>query len=196
MRMTARKSIVLMLGLLLASGVPYIGTTAVQADPGCGCHAGQGHGGGCGHHGAGCEGGCGKGCGHQASCGCGHQEGCGCGQKAQRGCEHGYPKDAGQAGAECPCGSHGAAAGEPGGMHATMHGGKDASPMKERMGKHLEAMKEKIRKLRDLEAKMESLKAKDDAAAFRAASLEHAKLLTDLQESHLKHMEGMMGGGK
>jgi hypothetical protein len=81
-------------------------------------------------------------------------------------------------------------------MHAMMHGGKDAPPMKERMGKHLEAMKEKIRKLRDLEAKMESLKGKDDAAAFRAASLEHARLLTDLQESHLKHMEGMMGGTK
>jgi len=52
-----------------------------------------------------------------------------------------------------------------------------------------------VKKLRDLEAKMEALKARDDAAAFRAASLEHAKLLTDLQESHLKHMEKMMGGG-
>jgi len=187
MRMTARKSIVLMLGLLLAAGVPYFGPTAVQADPGCGCHGEKGHGGGCGHHGGGC---CEGGCGH-----CAAKE-CGCGQKAHCGCEHAYPKDAGQAGTECPCGTHGAAAGEPGGMHAMMHGGKEAPPMKERMGKHLEAMKEKIRRLRDLEAKMESLKAKDDAAAFRAASLEHAKLLTDLQESHLQHMEGMMGGGK
>jgi hypothetical protein len=41
---------------------------------------------------------------------------------------------------------------------------------------------------------MEALKSKEDAAAFRAASLAHSKLLTDLQESHLKHMEGMMGG--
>lgn len=177
MRMTARKSIVLMLGLLLAAGVPYIGATAAQAEQGCGCHQGKGHEGGCGHHGGGCcDGACGKGCGS--------------------GCGHACPKGAGPAGAECPCGTHGAAAGEPGGMHAMKHGGKDAPPMKERMGKHLEAMKEKIRKLRDLEAKMEALKAKDDAAAFRAASLEHAKLLTDLQESHLKHMEGMMGGGK
>ncbi len=48
-------------------------------------------------------------------------------------------------------------------------------------------------KLRALEAKMDALKSKDDAA-YRAASLEHAKLLTDLQDSHLKHMEGMMGG--
>jgi hypothetical protein len=79
-------------------------------------------------------------------------------------------------------------------MHAMMHGGKDAPPMKERMGKHLEAMKEKVRKLRDLEAKMAG--QVKDGEAFRASSLEHAKLLTDLQESHLKHMEGMMGGGK
>ena len=81
-----------------------------------------------------------------------------------------------------------------GGMHAMMHGGKDGSPMKERMAKHLEGMREKIGKLRAIEAKMDALKAKDDAAAFRAASLEHSRLLTDLQESHLKHMEGMMGG--
>ena len=202
MRMTARKSIVLMLGLLLAAGIPYLGATAVQADPGCGCHEGKGHGGGCGHHGGCgcCEGGCGDGCvkdcGHKACGGCRHQGGCGCGQTAQRGCEQGCPKDAGQAGAECPCGMQDNTAAGHGGMHAMMHGGKDAPPMKERMGKHLEAMKSTIRKLRDLEAKMEGLQAKDDAAAFRAASLEHAKLLTDLQESHLRHMEGMMGGGK
>jgi hypothetical protein len=40
---------------------------------------------------------------------------------------------------------------------------------------------------------MEALSSKDDAAAFRAASLEHSKLLTDLLESRLKQMEGMMG---
>ncbi|HEX9205436.1 MAG TPA: hypothetical protein VF853_05875 [Candidatus Deferrimicrobiaceae bacterium] len=178
--MTARRTIVLLLGLLLAAGTPYLGATAAQADPGCGCHQeGKGHGGGCGHH---------------AGCGCGQKTECGCGQKAQCGCEHSYPKDAGQAGADCPCGTHGAAAGEPGGMHAKMHGGKDAPPMKERMGKHLEAMKEKVRKLRELEAKMAG--QGKDGEAFRASSLEHAKLLTDIQESHLKHMEGMMGGGK
>jgi hypothetical protein len=43
-------------------------------------------------------------------------------------------------------------------------------------------------------SKMEDRKSKEDADAFRPASLEHSKLLTDLQESHLKHMEGMMGG--
>ena len=79
-----------------------------------------------------------------------------------------------------------------------MHGmhGKDGGPMKEGMGRHMEEMRGTIAKLRALEAKMEALKSKDDAAAFRAASLEHSKLLTDLQESHLKHMEGMMGGKK
>ncbi len=111
-------------------------------------------------------------------CGCGCK--CSCGEKADCGCEHGYPKDAGQAGA-----------GRHGGKH-----GKDGAPMKERMAGHMDEMRGKIAKLRAIEAKMEGLKAKDDAAAFRAASLEHAKLLTDLQESHLKHMEGMMGGGK
>jgi hypothetical protein len=62
------------------------------------------------------------------------------------------------------------------------------------MASHMEETRGTIAKLRALEAKMEALKSKDDAAAFRAASLEHSKLLTDLQASHLKHMEGMMGG--
>ena len=77
-----------------------------------------------------------------------------------------------------------------------MHGKHTAGggPMKEGMTRHMEEMRGTIASLRALEAKMEALKAKDDAAAFRAASLEHSKLLTDLQASHLKHMEGMMGG--
>jgi len=82
------------------------------------------------------------------------------------------------------------AAAAPGGMHR-MHGG--GGPMKEGMTRHMEEMRGTIAKLRALEAKMEGLTSKDDAA-FRAASLEHSKLLTDLQASHLKHMEGMMGG--
>jgi hypothetical protein len=109
-------------------------------------------------------------------------------------------------GCECPCGEkadcgHGKECGDcPGhqGKHEGMHGGKTGGgpPMKEGMARHMEEMRGTIAKLRALEAKMEALKSKDDAAAFRAASLEHAKLLTDLQDSHLKHMEGMMGGGK
>ena len=83
------------------------------------------------------------------------------------------------------------AATTPGGMHRRMHGG--GGPMKEGMGRHMEEMRGTIAKLRALEGRMETLTSKDDAA-FRAASLEHSKLLTDLQASHLKHMEGMMGG--
>ena len=76
-------------------------------------------------------------------------------------------------------------------MHGKPRGGGPA--MKEGMARHMEEMRGTIAKLRALEATMEALKTKDDAAAFRAASLEHSKLLTDLQASHLKHMEGMMG---
>jgi hypothetical protein len=85
------------------------------------------------------------------------------------------------------------AAAVPGGMHRMMHGGGAAPPMRSAMGKHMEEMRATVAQLRALEAKLESLKSKDDAA-FRAASLEHSKLLTDLQASHLKHMEEMMGG--
>jgi hypothetical protein len=87
--------------------------------------------------------------------------------------------------------------GKEGGAHKEhMHGKHMAGggPMKEGRTRHMEETRGTIAKLRAIEEKMESLKSKDDAAAFRAASLEHSKLLTDLQESHLKHMEGMMGG--
>ena len=111
---------------------------------------------------------------------------------------------------DCPCGDDhvcpegaGADCGDCPGDHGKMHGkdcmhrhgkGMAGGPaMKEGMTRHMEAMRGTIAKLRALEAKMESLKSKDDAAAFRAASLEHSKLMTDLQESHLKHMESMMG---
>lgn len=148
-----KKIFTVAVGLLLAAGIPHLATTAVHADPGCGC---------------GCK--------------------CSCGAKADCGCDGG-----------CDCGGRG-------GKHDAMHGksgsktqGKHMAggpPMKEGMARHMEEMRGTIGKLRAVEAKMEALKAKDDAAAFRSASLEHAKLLTDLQESHLKHMEGMMGGGK
>jgi hypothetical protein len=115
---------------------------------------------------------------------------------AEPGCECGKGCDCGH-GKGCDCGSH---HGKHEGMHGKegghMHGKhmKDGGPMKERMSGHMEEMRGTIAKLRALETKMEALKSKDDAAAFRAASLEHSKLLTDLQASHLKHMEGMMGG--
>jgi len=116
--------------------------------------------------------------------GSGHE--CACGEKC--GCDHAKG---------CDCGGH---KGKHEGMHGKegghMHGKhmEGGGPMKGRMSGHMEEMRGTIAKLRALEATMEVLKTKDDAAAFRAASLEHSKLLTDLQESHLKHMEGMMGG--
>ena len=117
-----------------------------------------------------------------SGCGCD----CPCGEKSD--CGHGKG---------CDCGGH---QGKHEGMHGKegghMHGKhmSDGGPMKEGMARHLEEMRGTIAKLRSLEAKMEALKSKDDAAAFRAASLEHSKLLTDLQGSHLTHMERMMGG--
>jgi len=156
-----KKMFIVVVGLLLAAGVPYVASTTVHADPGSGHHQG-----------------CCQDCPRYGECpGC---PGCGCGS--------GCPMGAGKA--VPPCMQDNAAA-VPGGMHR-MHGG--GGPMKEGMGRHMEEMRGTIARLRALEAKMEGLKSKDDAAAFRAASLEHSKLLTDLQASHLKHMEGMMGG--
>ena len=111
---------------------------------------------------------------------------CPCGEK----CECGHGKG-------CDCGGHhGKHEGMPCKEGGHMHGkpGAGAPPMRKAMGTHMEEMRGTIAKLRALESTMEALKTKDDAAAFRAASLEHSKLLTDLQASHLKHMEGMMGG--
>jgi len=156
----------LAVGMLLTAGVPF---PAVQADPGCGY--------GCGHH----EG-CGPDCPHRGEC-----PGC-----TGSGCGSGCPKVSGQA--VPPCMQDNAAA-VPGGMHRRMHCGGGPPPMMGGMARPMmEEMRGTIAKLRALEAKMEALSSKDDAAAFRAASLEHSKLLTDLQASHLKHMEGMMGG--
>jgi hypothetical protein len=112
-------------------------------------------------------------------CPCGGQ--CGCGDEANCVCEGHHGKHAGMLG--------------KGGGH--MHGKEMAGrgTMKEGMARHMEEMRGTIAKLRALEAKMGTMEAPNAAAAaFRAASIEHSKLLTDLQESHLKHMEGMMGG--
>ena len=110
---------------------------------------------------------------------------CPCGKKAE--CRHGKDCDCGGRGGKHE-GMHGKGGGEMHGKH--MEG---AAPMKEGMGRHMEEIRGTVAKLRAIEAKMEALASKD-GASFRAASLEHSKLLTDLQESHVKHMEGMMGG--
>ena len=72
------------------------------------------------------------------------------------------------------------------------HGKEGMHPMREKMTGHLEEMKKTVSDLRVSEKKMESL---TDPQAFRAAVLEHLKKLDDLQESHLNHMEKMMGPG-
>jgi hypothetical protein len=116
-------------------------------------------------------------------CPCGEKDGCGHGKGGGAGDPHGKRE-----------GMHGKDGGHMHGGHP--HGGQmeKGGAMKEGMARHMEEMRAAIANLRALEAKMDSLKSKDDAAAFRAASLEHSKLLTDLQASHLRHMEGMMGG--
>ena len=165
MRKAGWTILALLVGMLFAAGVPYPAVTEALADPGCGY--------GCGYH---------EGCGR---CCNDHGEGCpGCGCEC---CGEGW------AGQEAPPCMQDNAAGVPGGMRRMMRGKRmgGGAPMMKGMARHMEEMEATILKLRALEAKMDALKSKDDAA-FRAASLEHAKLLTDLQESHLKHMEGMM----
>ncbi|GAB4366357.1 MAG: hypothetical protein Kow00128_09740 [Deltaproteobacteria bacterium] len=76
------------------------------------------------------------------------------------------------------------------GHHGHRHGGER---MEERMGKmkeHLEQMRRAIAGLREGEKKLEASAGSDP---FRAAVLEQLRKLTDLQASHLEHMEGMMG---
>ena len=72
------------------------------------------------------------------------------------------------------------------------HGKEGMHPMGEKMKGHLEEMKKTVSDLRESEKRMESL---TDPQAFRAAVLEHLKILDDLEESRLGHMESMMGAG-
>lgn len=153
-------------GMLLLAGFPYPGPAAVQAEPGCCGHAGKGHAAECPHHKGGCPD-----CPHHAEC-------------------PGCPGCAGQG--VPPCMQDNAAA-PPYGMHRMMHGGPPP-PAREAMGKHVEEMRAAIAKLREIEEKMAGQVR--DGEPFRRLSLEHAKLLTDIQASHLRHMERMTGGGK
>jgi len=86
--------------------------------------------------------------------------------------------------------------------------GKEAAPapkpepsappaMKETMKAHFEEMRKSVAALREDEKKLEGL---TDPVEFRKAAIGHFRMLDDLQESHLKHMESMMermhkGGG-
>jgi hypothetical protein len=97
----------------------------------------------------------------------------------------GSPMDKSMADAGTPCGCGGE-------YHGHMHGKGEMPPMREKMMGHLEEMKKAVSDLRESEKKMEAMK---EPEAFRAAVLAHLKRLDDLQESHLNHMEKMMGAG-
>jgi hypothetical protein len=63
--------------------------------------------------------------------------------------------------------------------------------MMEGMKKHMDEVRKAVAALREHEKKMEGI---TDPAQFRKAAIEHFRMLDDLQESHVKHMDSMMGG--
>ncbi len=81
-----------------------------------------------------------------------------------------------------PCGCRG------GGHDCGRHG---RPPMMEGMKKHMEQVRKSVAALRDHEKKMEGI---TDPAEFRKAAIEHFRMIDDLEESHVKHMESMAGG--
>jgi len=82
-----------------------------------------------------------------------------------------------EAGSGCECGHK--------------HGGHGAPRMMEGMKKHMEEVRKTVAALREHEKKMEGIA---DPAEFRKTAIEHFRMLDDLQESHVKHMESMMAG--
>jgi hypothetical protein len=60
------------------------------------------------------------------------------------------------------------------------------------MKMHMEEVRKSVTALREHEKKMEGI---TDPAEFRKAAVAHFRMLDDLQESHVKHMESMMGRG-
>ncbi|NJD61373.1 MAG: hypothetical protein FIA93_01460 [Deltaproteobacteria bacterium] len=84
-------------------------------------------------------------------------------------------------GKECMCGHMHGGHGKPHGMMGGMEGMKN----------HMEEVRKSVTALRDHEKKMEGI---TDPAEFRKAAMEHFRMLDDLHESHVKHMESMMGG--
>lgn len=91
----------------------------------------------------------------------------------------------------------GAPAHDPGKMEAPgghgMHPMTGMKPhMMEGMKQHMEEVRKGVAALREHEKKLEGI---TDPAEFRKAAIEHFRMLDDLQESHVKHMDSMMGGG-
>jgi hypothetical protein len=98
-----------------------------------------------------------------------------------------------QAESGCPCGCEGCCAGCCGKecMCGHKHGGRGMSPMMEGMKMHMDEVRRIVAALRESEKKMEGL---TDQAEFRKAALAHFRMLDDLHESHVRHMDKMMGG--
>lgn len=116
----------------------------------------------------------GQGC----ECAC---EGCQCDCPPGKECRCDCPP-----GKECRCDC-------PDGKHGHHHDGHGMPSKMEGMKKHMEETRMKVRALRDHEKMLEGI---SDPAGFRKAAIEHFRMLDDIHESHLKHMESMMGGGK
>lgn len=91
--------------------------------------------------------------------------------------ESGCPCDCDACGKECKSGR--------------MHHGPGMPPMMEGMKKHMEEVRKSVAALREHEKNLESI---TDPAQFRKAAIEHFRMLDDLQESHARHMDSMMGG--
>jgi hypothetical protein len=91
--------------------------------------------------------------------------------------------------AHWPCGCPCPHPGMTGGM--MMHGGMAPGMMRmEAMKEHLEQIRTAVAALRENE---KNLEASRDPAAFRAAAIEQFRTLGNVLESHLEHMDAMMG---
>jgi len=96
-----------------------------------------------------------------------------------------------EAGSGCPCDCDCDACGKECAC-GRMHGGHGKHPMMEGMKKHMEEVRKSVAALREHEKKLEGI---TDPADFRKAAIEHFRMLDDLNESHVKHMDSMIGGG-
>src|SRR5512142_181794 len=89
-------------------------------------------------------------------------------------------------GGEGPCGGKTGAAPCP--DCGKLQGKGPMPPMMEGMKGHVEDVRKRVEALRKSEKALAGIA---DPAAFRAAVVEHLKMVDDLQEAHLKHMESM-----
>lgn len=108
-------------------------------------------------------------------------EGCKCDCPAGKDCKCDCPP-----GKECRCDC-------PKGMHGHHPDGQGMASKMEGMKKHMEGVRMKVRALKDHEKKLEGI---TDPAEFRKAAIEHFRMLDDIHESHVNHMESVMGGVK